>query len=354
MLESKSMPVRVAQYLALWILVAGFFSVQVRLDYLYLDRPISWPGAFAMALARWYAWALLTPLLYLLARRFPFDTGRRLLAVAVHLPATFFIAIAAATLEKLAVGFTGITPPRTSSINDLNALLLTAWLISGICHAIVHARASNLRRQRAAQLESRLTRARLDLLRSQLQPHFLFNTLNSVVTLIRHDPDAAETMLTRLADLLRLSLDLRDCQQVTLKEELELAQAYLAIQQVRFGDRPKFVQLVDPSLYDSLVPTMIVQPLIENAVSHGLASTTAGGTVRLIAEREGDRLKIVIADDGRGWSDDAKEGIGLTHIRERIGELYGDAASLTVRSADPGVEVAICFPADSSPIEREP
>ena len=336
---------RAVRYLTLWTVVAAFFAIQVRLDYAYLGQQIGWLEAFALALAEWYAWALLSPLLWWLARRFPFERDRWLKAVLVHLPASLFITLVKVLIEFGFVGLTNI-PFRPPQMADLNASLLTAWLIIGVCQALLHYRSAQERRARALDLESRLARARLDLLRAQLQPHFLFNTLHAVTTLMHRDVHAAESMLTRLADLLRLSLDLRDRQEVTLREEMELTEAYLAIQRIRFGQRLEVSVRIDPSALDARVPTMILQPLVENAVDHGIARRATTGHVELNADCEGERLRIVVRDDGPGLDGKAlNEGVGLANTRERLEQIHGDRASLQVRSPDGGgVEAELWIP----------
>jgi LytS/YehU family sensor histidine kinase len=210
----------------------------------------------------------------------------------------------------------------------------------------VHYRSAEERRACELDLEFRLTRARLDLLRSQLQPHFLFNTLNAVTTLMHRDVQAAESMLIRLADLLRLSLDLRDRQEVTLRQEMELTGAYLTIQRIRFGQRLKVSTAIDPAALDAQLPTMILQPLVENAVVHGVARRNATGHVAILASCTADKLRIVVRDDGPGLGSNAfREGVGLANTRERLAQLYGDRAALRIHSPDGGgVEAELLVP----------
>jgi len=204
------------------------------------------------------------------------------------------------------------------------------------------------RDRRALELTASLSRAKLDALRLQLQPHFLFNTLNTISNLVRRDPDAADEMLTNLGELLRLSLEVSE-QEVTLRRELEILDCYLAIEQARLGRRLRFERRVDEAALDGMVPALLLQPIVENAVRHGLEPRGAGGTISLRAERVADRLSLVVADDGCGLrpADERtdRRGIGLANTEERLRELHGPAAQLVLREpATGGVSVEIELP----------
>jgi sensor histidine kinase YesM len=199
---------------------------------------------------------------------------------------------------------------------------------------------------RAAQLETRLTRAELEVLKMQLHPHFLFNTLHAISALVHDNPETADRIITRLGDLLRLTLDAGSQQEVPLRRELDFADKYLEIEQTRLGDRLRVERRLDPAALDALVPTLILQPAVENAIRHGIAPAAAGGTITLEARREGDMLRLDVRDDGQGldaggWT----EGVGLSNIRLRLRQLYGDTQRLEITGGPgAGTHVSLSLP----------
>ena len=199
------------------------------------------------------------------------------------------------------------------------------------------------------QQQLRLNEARLDALSSQINPHFLFNTLNSVASLIRQDPEQARQVVFKLSKILRRLLRTQD-NLVTLREELSFIDDYLAIEMVRFGDKLRFVKEVEPECLDLLVPSMLLQPIIENSIRHGLASKVAGGTIRVRAERAGTRVRIVIEDDGVGIPEAKlarllEHGIGVNNVNERLKVLYGDNYKMWIDSrAGEGASTSIEIP----------
>jgi LytS/YehU family sensor histidine kinase len=185
----------------------------------------------------------------------------------------------------------------------------------------------------------RLAQARLQLLQAQLHPHFLFNTLHAISELVHEAPETADRMITSLSDLLREALRATDIQEVPLRRELELLERYLEIQHARFGDRLHVEIDVDRNATDALVPHLILQPLVENAIRHGIGARAAHGRIRVAAARKDDTLKVVIEDDGRGIEQSDREvgtGVGLGNTRERLQSLYGAKGHLTIRSRPEG------------------
>ena len=336
-----------AIYMMVWTALGLFFGAQRYVDYSYAGQPITWTQAIVLGLSEWYIWALLSLVLARLARSFPFEKGRRLKSLAVQAPATLVV-----TLVKLAaygpvVDLSGVPPLRAASMETFNLSLLTCWMILGANHALQQYRSSQARRKEAAELETRLARAQLQLLRTQLQPHFLFNTLHAVTALIRRDADAAEEMLARLSDLLRLALERGEIQELPLKEELDFVHLYIRIQEVRFGDRLRVAIQAEPDVLDAMVPNMLLQPLVENAVQHGVSRRAEGGEITVTAKREQDMLVVRICDDGPGLhGDDAPGlGIGLTNTRERLERLYGERHALRLEQAPGGgLEVVLELP----------
>src|ERR1043166_9577784 len=197
----------------------------------------------------------------------------------------------------------------------------------GLAHAGVFYRRYREREQQASLLESRFNQARLRALQSQLQPHFLFNTLNGIATLVRRDPATAEEMLLSLSDLLRISLSSSHRQEIPLREELDFLGRYLAIQRMRFGDRLRVTEEIEPSAMDCLVPALVLQPLVENAIRHGLEPSGQPGKLRITASRDGEWLKLTVEDNGVGLPSPERNntGVGLANVRERLTALPGAA-----------------------------
>jgi len=218
-----------------------------------------------------------------------------------------------------------------------------------IAHAISYYQKLRDREHQTSQLETQLTKAHLRALKSQLQPHFLFNTLHSISALMHTDVRAADRMMTRLSDLLRMSLENDGVQVTRLSRELEFVTGYLEIEKVRFGDRLGVTLEIAPETLDAQVPHLLLQPLVENAVRHGVARLSANGKLGILASHEGPSLHLVIRDNGPGLCDSgtsgAKAGLGLRATRERLQTLYGNHQSVDVRNLpEGGVEVSVRMP----------
>jgi two-component sensor histidine kinase len=235
------------------------------------------------------------------------------------------------------------------------AMALLAWSL--LYFGIKHYRALQAERERALRAEALAHEARLRALRYQLNPHFLFNTLNAISTLVvERRTGEATRMLARLSDFLRLTLESGDAQEVPLDDELEFALRYLEIERVRFGERLTVRVEVEPEARSALVPAMLLQPLVENAVKHAVAPREGGGTIALEARRAGGVLRLVVADDGPGLAGDAHadgRGIGLANTRERLRQLYGAAHRLTLEPAPAGgLRVVVELPLRGAPGRR--
>ena len=227
--------------------------------------------------------------------------------------------------------------------------LLAYGAIAGISHSIYFYRRYREREHRTLLLESSLGRARLEALRAQLQPHFLFNSLNAIATLLRRDPKSAEAMLLALSDLLRLALNQSTVQEVRLRDELLFIERYLEIQQMRFGAKLRSQFQLAPETLDCAVPALLLQPLVENAIRHGLEPADHGGCVCISALRENEKLVVTVSDNGVGLRDSdnasAGQGIGLANLRERLTELYREHQSLTLTNlSEGGVSVRVELP----------
>ncbi len=211
-------------------------------------------------------------------------------------------------------------------------------------NAIVYYRVSKDRAIRASLLEARLAQTQLHMLRMQLQPHFLFNTLHSISALMHKDVRRADSMVAALSDLLRMSLQNIGAQEVPLQSELEFLQRYLEIMSLRFGERLKVSMAVDPETRDARVPNLFLQPLVENSFRHGFGDL-GQGAITISVRRDGEMLRCDVVDNGRGLRAGHKEGVGLTNTRQRLAHLYGDRHTFALRGAPgEGVHVTMAIP----------
>jgi LytS/YehU family sensor histidine kinase len=226
--------------------------------------------------------------------------------------------------------------------------MMTYWAIVGLSHAVLYYRESHDRAVRASQLETKLVEAQLKALQQQLHPHFLFNTLHAISALMHRDVDAADRTLMRLSDLLRLTLENIGQQEVTLQSELEFLSKYLQIEQTRFADRLIVRFDVEPATLDTQVPHLILQPLVENAIKHGVAKKTGPGHIDISARRDGDKLLLEVRDDGVGLSEDAltalQKGIGVSTTRARLQHLFGAEYRFEFHRRQAGLAVLIALP----------
>lgn len=317
--------------------------------------PISWPRAFA-GTADWYVWALLVPVVVYLARRYPVDR-RWGLGLAVH--GVLALAVALVELAVFAVislwynqSVLGTPFPDFgyAYLNIVAQWLPVALLIYGLIVALVTAvdrsRRARDREVAAARLGTDLARARLHALQAQIQPHFLFNALNTVSNLVRSSDraDAVEAMAA-LGRLLRRVMELSGDTETTLARELDFVRDYLELERYRMEERLEVVYRIEPGVAEARVPAMVLQPIVENAVRHGIAPLAGGGMITVKAQRRGGRLEVTIGDDGAGF-EDAEEGVGLGNVRDRLRAHYGEAGELMVRSASGrGTRVRVRIPA---------
>lgn len=244
------------------------------------------------------------------------------------------------------------SPPRSPKMSLRATVLdlLAYGAVTGLVHSVNFHRRLRERERRALFLESSLAKARLNVLKAQLQPHFLFNSLNAIVALLRRDPRLAETTLVALSELLRLALSQSERQEGALREELEFVERYLEIQQTRFGDKLRVEQGIEPQALECMVPTLVLQPLVENAIRHGIEPADKAGVVRVSASRKDGKLVLAVEDDGAGLASASLlsktgTGIGLANLRERLQALYGaqQRLELTPRATG-GVIVRVEIP----------
>jgi len=213
------------------------------------------------------------------------------------------------------------------------------------------------RELQTSQLEARLAQSRLQVLKMQLHPHFLFNTLNAISELTHRDPDAADRMLTDLSDLLRMSFENLEVQEVSLQQELEFLKKYIEIEQMRFHDRLTVELAIAPETLDATVPNMILQPLVENAIKHGISPRASGGRIDIATARNNGHLEITVSDNGLGIpfhdTDGLNEGVGISNTRRRLKHLYGDKHRFEIASgSEHGVTVSLEIPFRESVLQK--
>ncbi|HEX7241400.1 MAG TPA: histidine kinase, partial [Longimicrobiaceae bacterium] len=297
---------------------------------------------------------LATRVIFSLARRFPLDRGRMRRGAAVHL-------VGAVVLSLARVAVLVEVGRRVEWLDDrsfhqlfwraFHSYVLYYVLLLGIAHAVLYYERYRERERAAERLAAHLTEARLQALKMQLQPHFLFNTLNAISALIPADAKPARRMVARLGDLLRLSLEHEETQEVTLREELAFLQPYLEIEQARLEDRLTVVMEIAPETLDARVPHLVLQPLVENAIRHGIAPRIEPGRVEISATSGADDrfLHLEVRDDGPGVDRHnqigTRKGVGLTNIRSRLEQLYdGEHRFELENHPEGGVVVRIALP----------
>jgi two-component system LytT family sensor kinase len=294
--------------------------------------------------------AIFVPPLFFLVRQWPIDRLHWRRSIPIELVGSVLFVMIKYLLFRPLDGIVTHQWPGFWSLflDSVVAVLLDFWGIIGVAHAVEFYRRAQDRERLAAQLQQRLSQAQLEALKSQLQPHFLFNTLNTITTLLHRDVDAADQMVTDLADLLRTTLHHPGNQEIPLSEEMHLVDRYLSIVRVRFQDRLTVTHDIPIDVREALVPVFLLQPLVENALEHGIAQRPGPGRLDIGATRVGDRLVICVTDDGPGVRREAPagRGVGLSNIRARLAELYGMAQHVTLEAASPagGARATVALP----------
>jgi two-component system, LytTR family, sensor kinase len=303
-----------------------------------LDR--SWHRVLAWNLPQFYLWMVLAPCVTWLGRRSATSKWPRFLAIHIAVSIVFAAAQSSAMLSTY-WSLRGDEPIKSSSLGELFRLefiyqfhlgLIIYWLILAVARGLEARRLLRDEKLRNAQLQAELAQAQLHALRTQLQPHFLFNTLNAISALALSNPILARTMISRLSDLLRLSLQESHALCITIARELQFLDCYLAIQQIRFKDRLNLQLHVGADVSNAMAPHFILQPLVENALNHGILPGHRGGTLRITIERAGEELRLLIEDDGQGLPQcGVREGIGLGNTRARLAALGSSSLTLEPR-----------------------
>jgi len=319
---------------------------------------IPW-GLVASTFLDWYLWGLLFPVIWWVTQRFPFERRRLLSRIPIHLACGLLVSLIFVALmlvkNSLVMGvssgkvsFTILQGLPRYLVSGIEVYLLPYFAIVSFIHAWSYYSKWQLQTTR---LEAQLALAHLEVLKMQLQPHFLFNTLNAISALMHRDVDAADRMISLLSDLLRFSLEKDNRHQVSLQSELEFLNRYLAIEKIRFRDRLKVDEDIDASCLRAQVPRLILQPLVENSIKHGIAMRSAAGRIGIRARRQGGRLDLQVSDDGPGLPG-AKitEGVGLANTRARLEQIYGKDHHFELRDGETGgVQVHLEIPFEEQP-----
>lgn len=367
--ESESKPershpvVRAIVWILIWIGVAFLFASQQVASRPFLDgQSVSWSKALQLPLliAAW--WSLLAIVVPRVIKRYPLERRSWLFAFCVHLTfatvlSCLFVAICGTVMYLVASNSTYSTSSREWELTWWNIFfafsritfhsnMLIYFAILAVGQTIDFNRKLRAREKQNSRLQLDLISARFDQLRAQLQPHFLFNTLSAITTFVDRDPQAAKEMIVRLSDLLRVVVDQPSTRTRRLEDELEFLRKYVEIQTARFGDRFVFDEEVEDQALDVQIPFLLFQPLVENAIKHGVCETSGVCCVKLSVKIIGDRVEIIISDTGPG-SDPGTlvEGVGLQNTRSRIRQLYGEEHEFRVDSGESGFTVHVALPA---------
>jgi signal transduction histidine kinase len=358
---------RLVIVLGIWTLVAFLLTgqsylhivsaVRARSDLGNTSQSFELAEIFVEVLVECATWAVLTLVVFWLARRFPFGQGRWPRSLAVHLAACFVCGLVQTAVMVEAAEIIRQHGPRPSFsgnvlfyfyVANLNNNMFFYWAILALAHVLNYYRQLRERELRSSQLEARLAQTQLQILKMQLHPHFLFNTLNAISALIHKDVELADRMIARLGDLLRTTLDSAGIQEVPLAQELAFIEPYLEIEQARLGPRLSVYLDIDPAARNASVPNLILQPLVENAIRHGIAPRAEPGTIEIHAQRQNGFLHLTVQDDGPGMRTpvDSVPGIGLANTRARLEKLYGAGQRLELSNRPQGglhVDITIPF-----------
>ena len=353
---------RAGKWIAVWLvwtLFALFFTSQFALQSEFLGKPVPFFQVLMWQLVSGYVWFALSPLIVYLARRFPFEKGSWKVAIPFHIVTGLVVALFQQGIDALILPRLGYPPGAAFATFweaykffvsfNLHLSLQIYWAVVGVWSAYNYYRKYRERELQTSKLEARLAQSRLQVLKMQLHPHFLFNALNAISELIHRDPDAADRMLTDLSDLLRMSFENLEVQEVSLKQELEFLHKYIEIEQMRFHDRLVVEMQIAPETLDATVPNMILQPIVENAIKHGISPRASGGRIDIETTRKNGHLEIKVQDNGLGIpfgdTDHLSEGVGLSNTRRRLKHLYGEKHKFSITpTGGQGVVVGLEIP----------
>lgn len=329
---------------AAWTIVGLSFASRSYFTAYRAGTAVNWEEVVSGYLIDFYIWGAVSPLIFRLARYFPIERGRAASRIALHFGISvifIFLVTAVSILAYWFLGFTNETRYPTLGVLFKDLIISPLMLHQGLlvywgtliaAHAFEYYRQSQAGKTHAAELSTQLAQARLAALKMQIHPHFLFNTLNSIASMIHKDVEAADRMIARLSDFLRLTLQNSAAPTVTLEQELMFVKTYLEIEKIRFRERLFVEMKIMPDALAAQVPNLILQPLVENAVRHGVSRQTAAGYLLIEAKCDGERLSIKIEDNGPGLNGNDKPskrtakagGLGLTNTRARLEKFYND------------------------------
>ena len=340
-------------YVLGWTFVGLFFASQTYLAYKGSGGTPRLGAILKFSLSEWYIWALLAPGVIGLARRLSLERGRRARNLAIHAFVSVGVAFAHWGLNNLCRHYVLGFPGAVSLVYTFHSNLVTYWVLVGATFGYDYYVRYRQGELHAAQISAQLAQAQLQALRTQLHPHFLFNTLNGIATLVHRDPEAADQMIARLSDLLRVTLEGVGVQEVPLAKEIEFLKGYLEIEQVRFGDRLTVDMQIAPEVLGARIPYLILQPLVENAIRHGIAPRSQPGRVVIRAQFENGFLVLEIRDNGpglmAGLDTPTRQGMGLSNTRSRLEKLYGERQRFEMRNgSNGGFVVTLTFPFQSA------
>jgi two-component system, LytTR family, sensor kinase len=325
---------------AIWTLIGLVFTLQYYFTTYRSERPATFYDSLYMQMTWSYVWALATPLVLLAVSRLPVERSNWIRVSLIHLPISIVLSVLITALGHVILWLNwGWSMGKPFSFERMVRFVVANFsegigiymLIALTSYAFSYYRRYREGQLRTLQLEAQLSQAQLQALKMQLHPHFLFNTLHSISALLSEDTDSARTMITRLGDFLRLTLENAGTQEVTLKQEMEFLKCYLEIERIRFQDRLQTHLDVSPQALDAKVPNLILQPIVENAIRHGVVSRSTPGLVEIQAKPQNGTLRIQVRDNGPGLPEHRtseslfKKGLGLVNTETRLQRLYGMA-----------------------------
>jgi len=348
-------------FLFLFPLIALFFAYQLEIFHYYTEhKSIPYWEFFPTMLSYWYLWILFFFLIWLISQRYSPEKKKWLLILLVHIPLSLIIPLGhlALTFAFLKIfGFKENFPVFMANWYMFDVVVY--WLATVFVYLALYYRLYRTKELAAAKMETQLAAAQLMVLKGQVHPHFLFNTLNSIMVLMHEDIRAAEKMITHLSDFLRYTLENTGQHEVLLWQEVQFIKRYLDIEKVRFRDRLAVRMDIDAQTLSARVPSLILQPLVENSIRHGIVSFSRNGEIVIVSKREGDHLVLQVEDNGPGFTRQPdgqfKRGIGLSNIEARLQKLYGKKYRFEVGNAPGGgalVKIVIPF-IKSEPQEKE-
>ncbi len=344
-----------------WTFIGLVFTAQYYFTTFRSQNPVPFSMALYVQMTWAYVWIPATPLVLMLVRRFPVERQNGLRVALIHLPVSIALSVLLTALGNVLLylnyGYREGKPFMFTSllrfvVENFSEGMGIYLLIAFAGYAFSYYLRYRQGELRASQLEAQLSQAQLQALKMQLHPHFLFNTLHSINALLSRDTEAARRMITRLGDFLRMTLENSGTQEVTLQQEMEFLSCYLEIERIRFQDRLTTEIEIDPLALETKVPNLLLQPIVENAIRHGIAPRSSQGHLNIKAERRDGHLRIRVRDNGPGLQPNRSieslfsKGLGLANTQKRLDRLYGADHSFSIENApEGGMVVTIEIPA---------